>query len=547
MAAPLTPRGSGGGGEGRPRSSTAEEAAGTPRDPPAARAARWRGLSVRTGRAAGGRGGIDDGEQVPSTSTTSTPPLPGGGGGGLSAGVRRRRSDGSAVPAAVAAWAPPAAATGPPGSPLIVGDGLGIIGRRRISSVGDGGGGGGGDSECLEPPPPPPPLPPHASRPPPAATPRSAARPRRPAWVAATAVLGPEIASNLAYYSISVDLVVYLSVGLGRAPGAAAAQAHTWTGLAYLFPLLGGAVADGVAGRPATVMGAAALQAVGLVLLTLQAWLLAPAAPGAPPPAGADAAFGLAMAALAAATGGIKPNVSPCGADQFDAVWVGGGGEEEEGGGGGDGKGGRRAGDDEEGGRRQEASPASSPDQPRSAALLAQAAAAEAAKASFFNWYYFAINVGALGSSAGLVYLQTAVSWPAGFGVPAGCAALAAALYGAAYAKGWIVDTARAGGAGRAAGGSSTSGLVRLGRAVRRWVGRAWVPCGRPKGAVAPGGGCGAVLPPDDKAAAEEDADAAQLGRLLPAWLALLGWNLAYATASTVMVQQVRAGEGRDI
>ena len=147
--------------------------------------------------------------------------------------------------------------------------------------------------------------------------------------------------------------------------------------------------------------------------------------------------------------------------------------------------------------------------------------------------------MGALASSAGLVYLQTAVSWTAGFGVPAAAAGVAALLYGAAYARGWVVD-------GRAAGaqtGTSTSGLVRLGRALRRRVRRGrWCASGPGAGAAVGlwgGGASPSSAAAASRAAAEEDADAARLARLLPAWLAMLGWNLAYATASTVMVQQV--------
>jgi peptide/histidine transporter 3/4 len=40
-------------------------------------------------------------------------------------------------------------------------------------------------------------------------------------------------------------------------------------------------------------------------------------------------------------------------------------------------------------------------------------------KTSFFNWFYFSINVGALFSSTVLVYIQDNVSWGWGFGVPA--------------------------------------------------------------------------------------------------------------------------------
>lgn len=40
-------------------------------------------------------------------------------------------------------------------------------------------------------------------------------------------------------------------------------------------------------------------------------------------------------------------------------------------------------------------------------------------KASFFNWFYFSINIGALIASSVLVWIQTNVGWSWGFGIPA--------------------------------------------------------------------------------------------------------------------------------
>lgn len=74
--------------------------------------------------------------------------------------------------------------------------------------------------------------------------------------------------------------------------------------------------------------------------------------------------FGLYMIALG--TGGIKPCVSSFGADQFDDT------------------------------DRKE----------------------RVKKGSFFNWYYFSINIGALVSSSLLVWIQDNAGWGLGFGIP---------------------------------------------------------------------------------------------------------------------------------
>ncbi|XP_021685974.1 protein NRT1/ PTR FAMILY 8.3 isoform X2 [Hevea brasiliensis] len=75
--------------------------------------------------------------------------------------------------------------------------------------------------------------------------------------------------------------------------------------------------------------------------------------------------FGLYLIALG--TGGIKPCVSSFGADQFDDT------------------------DPQE----------------------------RVKKGSFFNWFYFSINIGALISSSLLVYIQDNAGWGLGFGIPA--------------------------------------------------------------------------------------------------------------------------------
>lgn len=81
----------------------------------------------------------------------------------------------------------------------------------------------------------------------------------------------------------------------------------------------------------------------------------------------------LALYLIALGTGGIKPCVSSYGADQFDDA------------------------DEEE----------------------------EKHKSSFFNWFYFSINIGSLIAASVLVYVQDNVGFGWGFGVPAVAMAIA--------------------------------------------------------------------------------------------------------------------------
>ncbi|OMO97484.1 Proton-dependent oligopeptide transporter family [Corchorus olitorius] len=87
--------------------------------------------------------------------------------------------------------------------------------------------------------------------------------------------------------------------------------------------------------------------------------------------------FFLGLYLIALGTGGIKPCVSSFGADQFD--------------------------DSDEAEKKK--------------------------KSSFFNWFYFSINIGALVASSVLVYIQTNVGWAWGFGIPAVAMAIAVASF----------------------------------------------------------------------------------------------------------------------
>lgn len=85
----------------------------------------------------------------------------------------------------------------------------------------------------------------------------------------------------------------------------------------------------------------------------------------------------LALYMIALGTGGIKPCVSSFGADQFDET------------------------DETE----------------------------KKKKSSFFNWFYFSINVGSLVASSVLVWIQMNVGWGWGLGIPAVSMAIAVAFF----------------------------------------------------------------------------------------------------------------------
>ncbi|EFJ40034.1 hypothetical protein VOLCADRAFT_70090, partial [Volvox carteri f. nagariensis] len=189
---------------------------------------------------------------------------------------------------------------------------------------------------------------------------------------------GNEFCERLAYYGLATNLVMYITTVMGGDPADAAIQVSVFEGTCYLTPLIGAYLADSRWGRYKTILVFSSVYLVGMVMLALTSWL-----PGLTPPDGDEAtwpqlgALIASLSVIALGTGGIKPNVSAFGADQFN-----------------------------------EADPQ-----------------ANKAKESFFNWFYLAINVGSLIACTVIVFIQDQVSWTLGFSVPAVAMATAVLLF----------------------------------------------------------------------------------------------------------------------
>jgi peptide/histidine transporter 3/4 len=159
---------------------------------------------------------------------------------------------------------------------------------------------------------------------------------------------------------------------------AAAATVQSWSGACYATALIGAVVADSALGRFRTILLFSSIYVVGLLILSCCAGLVpawSPADGEAPSRLQVTLLF-VGLYTVALATGGIKPNVSAFGADQFDS---------------------------------------SNPTHVRQ-------------KVSFFSWFYMSVNVGSLLASSAVVYIQENVSWKVGFLVPT-CAMGAALLF----------------------------------------------------------------------------------------------------------------------
>ncbi|CAN4101026.1 unnamed protein product [Withania somnifera] len=196
-------------------------------------------------------------------------------------------------------------------------------------------------------------------------------------WKTCPFILGNECCERLAYYGINTNLVLYFKKRLNQHSAVASKNVSNWSGTCYITPLIGAFIADAYLGRYWTIAFFSIIYVIGMTLLTLSA-----SVPGLKPSCSGDFCHSkevqtaVAFAALyliALGTGGIKHCVSSYGADQFD--------------------------DADEVERKH--------------------------KSSFFNWFYFSINIGTLVAASVLVWIQDNVGWGWGFGIPAVTMAIA--------------------------------------------------------------------------------------------------------------------------
>ncbi|OEL30831.1 Protein NRT1/ PTR FAMILY 8.3 [Dichanthelium oligosanthes] len=184
-------------------------------------------------------------------------------------------------------------------------------------------------------------------------------------WRACFLILGTEFAECLVFYGVAKNLVTFLTGELHESNVDAARNVSTWIGTCFFTPVIGAFLADTYWGRYWTLVIFLSIYTIGMLTLTASASL----------PLLMDSlhssdfrhvAVYLGLYLVALGEGGIKPCTTALGADQFDAT------------------------DPVE----------------------------RVTKASFFNWYYFSINIGSLLSGSVLVWVQENVGWGVGFLIP---------------------------------------------------------------------------------------------------------------------------------
>ncbi|KAL3693641.1 hypothetical protein R1sor_007292 [Riccia sorocarpa] len=213
---------------------------------------------------------------------------------------------------------------------------------------------------------------------------RLADRTKTGGWKAGPPIFGTELCERIGSLGLQRNLVTYFTTKMHLSNPVAANMVSNFTGALYLTPFLGGFVADAYLGRFWVIIIFGVVQVCGMILLTLSA-SLPDLRPGPCPARGhCSPAHGWQLGVLyigiyliAVGNGGIKPNISSLGADQFDET---------------------------DAHERKQVS-------------------------HFFNWFYICVSIGSLISVTVIVYLEDNIGFGWGFGIPTAIFAAALTLF----------------------------------------------------------------------------------------------------------------------
>ncbi|KAK9050557.1 hypothetical protein SSX86_030472 [Deinandra increscens subsp. villosa] len=188
-------------------------------------------------------------------------------------------------------------------------------------------------------------------------------------WKSAVFIIFVEFGERFAYYGVSGNLIMYLTLVLGQPVATAAKNVNLWHGVSAIFPILGAFLADSLFGRFKTIVFSSLTYLLGLVLLIISAEAI--------PMNHRPLPFFVALYVIAIGEGGHRPCIQTFAADQFDNH------------------------------------------------LLEE----KVAKSSFFNWWYLGIVLGATSSIVVVIYVEDNIGWGWGFAIPTIVVALALCVF----------------------------------------------------------------------------------------------------------------------
>ena len=192
-------------------------------------------------------------------------------------------------------------------------------------------------------------------------------------------IIGCELCERLAFYSLSGNLTLFVRRNLNISTSNAAIVISLWIGLMYIFAVIFGYIADKYLNRYRTVIISGCIYFIGLFLISTLTIITE-----------TSKYFNLtsvksfvyiALCLIAVGAGGIKSNIGPLGADQFKSI---------------------------------------------TDTDLIQFGMN---KKSYWNWFYFAINIGSLIAFTLVSYICQNISFSIGYTIPTICLLLALLIF----------------------------------------------------------------------------------------------------------------------
>ena len=124
-------------------------------------------------------------------------------------------------------------------------------------------------------------------------------------------ILIVELCERLAFWTFQTNLALYIQKELHYEASQSSMLSSVFSSLSYVTPLIGAYFADAVWGRYVTIVNFALIYTVGLVMIVLAAW----------PGVQSSCLFFIGLFVFVClGTGGIKCNVVTLGADQYDPI-----------------------------------------------------------------------------------------------------------------------------------------------------------------------------------------------------------------------------------
>ncbi|KAF8049578.1 hypothetical protein N665_2177s0006 [Sinapis alba] len=209
---------------------------------------------------------------------------------------------------------------------------------------------------------------------------------KRGGWRAISFILANETLERMGTMGLSANFMAYLTKVYHMKLVDASNVYNLWLGLSNLAPLFGAIISDAYVGRFKTIAYASFFSLLGLMTVTLTAWLhqLHPPECNIHHPDSCNrpnklqlGVLFLGLTFLSIGSGGIRPCSIPFGADQFD--------------------------------------------QRTEKGLKGMA--------SYFNWYYLTYSIVLIVSHTVVVYIQDNISWTVGFSIPTGLMACSIVMF----------------------------------------------------------------------------------------------------------------------